>query len=297
MDALDSRRDLSPEKSFAPARRVGVLVGLLSFVGIALFGAWLLAKAGETPLGVQFAQYVIGFFLLLFPGAYVLYRTYALVRSTYTIDPNGVRLEWGLRTEEIPMTDIQLVRKRSDMDERMPIPLMVFPGSFVGERRARGKRWLFLAANLRDMVFLETKTKVFAISPVKPDTFVFELERMMEVGSLSPWRAQSIRPRLLVGQVWDLPILRALLLTNVGLSVAMLVVVGFLLTPVGRFPAPIPTQLILIALLNLTFLLINLFLGLFSFRRVETQPLSYILWGAHLAATLAASIVIFSLVS
>ena len=63
------------------------------------------------------------------------YRAYALLRADYYIDRDSLAMLWGLRVEDIPLTDIEWVRPASDLTNPLVLPRFRLPGAILGTRR------------------------------------------------------------------------------------------------------------------------------------------------------------------
>jgi hypothetical protein len=154
----------------------------------------------------------------------------------------------------------------------------------------------FLAADARNLILVATPERVYALSPANPNAFLEAFQRCTEMGSLSPQPGRSVYPTFLLSRVWGSHIARSLTLAGGGVSLLLLTWVSlaipgheqviFGLQPgfgLGAIPGgyAVPAvQLLLLPLLNLIFFGVDFFLGLFFFRKPESQPLAYLLWAS-----------------
>jgi hypothetical protein len=107
-----------------------------------------------------------------------------------------------------------------------------------------------------------------------------------------------------VTRLWGTPAARYLTLAGAVLSLGVLVWVSLSIsgleqvslgfTPAGSPRTYIPSiRLMLLPVLNALIYLVNLFLGLAFFRREESQPLAYLLWGTGVFASILFLIAVY----
>lgn len=273
--------------SFPPSRRGGALFHTAAMVLCLAGSVWMFNQATRTPVGMEFAGYLLGFIGLALPIPFLAYRLYSLLRGSYTIRSGSIRLVWGLRVEEIPLVDITWIRPLAYLDYPLPLPVLRWPGAWVGVRRIDRRHTVeFMAASRRGLLVIETARGAYAISPEDPAGFLHSFQRIAELGALDAPPGSSIRPGELVGSVWRSRFARWALVSALVLAAgfALWTVIALQPTPGVRYPLAgtsrfvNSTQLILMPVLNSVYFLIDLLLGLFFFRRPETRPLSYLLW-------------------
>jgi hypothetical protein len=71
----------------------------------------------NAQVGPTFVLYLLMGFLRSRPSPSFGYRAYALLRADYYIDRDSLAILWGLRVEDIPLTDIEWVRPASDLTQ------------------------------------------------------------------------------------------------------------------------------------------------------------------------------------
>ncbi len=276
---------------FTPARRTG-LIFLIGAILLLIAGAFFgLYRASLASIGPAFLAGVLPIIAAVVFVPMLVYRLYGLTNSTYVLQRDGIRLLWGFRVEDIPMTAVQWVRRASDIGSRLPKPLIFLPGSVTGTRKVSETGTIeYLSATTSDLLIISTPDRLFAIAPADRNAFMETFYRYSELGSLSPITARSVQPSLLMGRVWASWGARLLILLGAGLSIALFVWVS-LSVPLNQqvslgfrgdlFPCePIPSlQLLLLPVLNSLFYFVNLLLGLVFFRLDEKHPLAYLLWG------------------
>jgi hypothetical protein len=279
------------EVIFQPDRRFGQVFHLAAILLFVLIAGWGLWQAAQAIMGPVFLLFQVPFLLALGLVPLLVYRLYALRNSQYTLERDGIRIRWGLRVEEIPMTSVLWVHLASELSAPLPLPRLRWPGAVLGMRHLQGAGNVeFMASNARNLVLISTPVRIFAISPANPESFLHTFDRFTEMGSLTPLEARSVYPTFLLTRVWGSRPAMALLLASLLLSLSLLVWVSLTIPsrlqiylgfkPDGTFGDPVPpVRLLLLPVINTIFVLIDSILGLFFFRREESQPYSYLLWG------------------
>jgi hypothetical protein len=294
---------------FLPQRRPGLFFhagAILLLLALAGIGLW---QATQAVIGPIFFVYLLPSLLAVLVIPLLAYRAYALRSAFYSLERDGIRLRWGLRFEDIPMPAILWVHSAADLSSTLPLPWLRWPGAVLGTRHLAGAGAVeFLAASSKNLVLVATPGKVYAISPADMQGFIHAYQRLTEMGSLSPLAVRSIYPTLLLSNVWATRPARYLLLGSLGLSLILLVWVSLVIPtrqqvylgydPTGFAGDAVPAlRLLLLPVINTFFVLADLFLGLFFFRREESQPFSYLLWGSGVLTSLLFLIAVFSILS
>lgn len=267
---------------FEPARGLGIvfhIFALLLLVGASVWGIWQAARSAISP---SFLLYLLPLLVAFALVPLLAYRLYSLLGAYYHLERDGLRLRWGLRIEDIPTNDVVWISPDSELDRKLPLPFLRWPGSVLGLRiTADGKRVEFMAGQSRRLIVLATEKEIYAISPAQPEIFLGMFRGFMELGSLSPLTPRSIHPSFLLTRVWRHRPARYLILTGLVLNLLLLVWVSlvipertqiYLSFSAGSEPVP-SIRLLLIPVFSSFFYLVNAFLGLFFFRRIEGPPL------------------------
>ncbi|MDO9086229.1 MAG: PH domain-containing protein [Anaerolineaceae bacterium] len=275
---------------FYPERGRGVLLHglMLVFLVLIMFAAlWSTTSWAE---GSMFVLFMILIVILTAFIPFVFYRLYALLNARYILERDGLRLRWGLRTEDIPLTDIEWIRRANESGYSIQLPVFSWPGAFLGEKSNISLGSIeFIASDLNKLILIATRHKVYAISPKNPRDFELAFQRTFEMGSLFPIESRSTRPTAFIQQVLKDRFSRYLLPLNVGLTVLLWLVSGFIIAnnqqlPLGFSPQGVPLelvgsqQLLLIPILGLFVLVLNVVLGLFFFRQPDFYLIAYLLW-------------------
>lgn len=279
---------------FTPPKRRG-LAFHLSVLSLLFIGSiFTILRANRAEVGAAFSLWLLSFFILALPIPILVYRAYALQRATYQISPEGLRINWGLRAEEIPMSKILWLSPETHLERPLPLPWLHWPGGVLGVRKIGAGAVEYMASRPRDLLIIATPGKMYAISPENPEKFIRTFQRQAEIGTLAPIVARSVYPTFLLGSVWaNLPA-RVMILGGLLMIITLLL---WTTLASSSFTAPLPLsspQLFLLPIVNALFFLVNLLLGLFFFRSPQSQPLAYLLWGASLFTSLLFFVVFYN---
>jgi hypothetical protein len=275
---------------FPPSRRLGLIVHGLLLLALTGASGWGFVNLTRVQMGPLFVTFLLVALLAFAPIPFFAYRAYALLRADYYIDRDSLAILWGLRVEDIPLTDIEWVRPASDLTRPIPLPAFRLPGSVLGSRRHADLGLIeFIASDSRNIILIATSRRVFAISPADAGSLVRTFARATEMGSLSPAEPVSVYPSFIVTRAWENPTARFLWMTGLFLNIGLMVWVGLLIPSLGQIPfgfnafgAPNPatasSRLILLPSLSLLLFISGLIAGLYFYRWEKTRPLSLILW-------------------
>lgn len=283
---------------FPPPRNRGLALHgmlVLALVGLAMWGA---TSAWVSEVGPRFIAYLIVALAAFLPLPVLAYRFYALTRSGYFLDRDNLLIRWGLRVEELPLSDVEWLRPASDLTTPLALPWLRLSGGVLGVRRHPDLGPVeFLAAESGSLLLIATARRVFAISPEDTATFVREFQRSIELGSLAPAPARSLYPSFVVLQAWESPLARFLWLTALLINIGLLAWVGTLIpglqrAMLGFFPngqpmeAMRPVQLMLLPLLSTGLTVAGWLAGLSFYRHEPDRALAFLLWSSSALASL-----------
>ena len=271
---------MSREIVFQPPRRLGLLIQGIAALLLAFAGGVGFWQAFNVAIGPVFLVYLFPSLLALALVSVLSYRAYALGGAFYALERDGVRLHWGLRSEDIPMDAVLQVQQAGELSEALPLPWLRWPGSVIGMRDlSDGRRIEFMASTASSLVLITTAERTFAISPEDANTFLQSFQRFIELGSLSPLPARSIYASFLLARVWNTRVARYMLLGGLALSLLLLAWVSLIVPShdqivLGPFTHGEPTSavyLLLLPVLNSFIFLVDLILGLFFFRMEDNR--------------------------
>jgi hypothetical protein len=293
---------------FPPARQAGLIIHFILITVLAVVFAIAVFEVFQSEVGPAFTFYVLLALATFFPLPFLGYRAYALLRANYTLDREKIQIIWGLRLENIPVSDVEWVRSAHDLQVPLPLPMVRLPGAVLGARRHPDLGVVeFLASDANNLLLVATARQVFAISPADPARFVSTFQRTIEMGALSPSEAISQYPSSVIAQAWKYLFVRYLWTAGLFLNIGLFVWVTMLIpsleqVPLGFTPALTPlvvpgARLILIPFLSSLMYLISLLSGLYFFRWEEYRTLAFILWSSGTLSALLFLISVLFLLS
>ena len=272
---------MSNQYVFEPERRWGGSFQAAAIVVLLIASVWGIWRAAQAEIGPVFLLYTTPALISVFLVPLLVYRLYSLLGAYYHVERDGMRLRWGFRIEDIPMGAVLWIARAAELEQRVPLPWVCWPGSVVGLRHLPdGSHVEFMANGIRDLIVIATQKQYYAISPHQPDRFLETFRRLMEVGSLSPIAARSIYPSFLLARVWRIKSARYLLLASFTLNVALLAWVSLEIPTLNYIylgsataSEPVPSvRLLLLPILSGAFFLIDVFLGVFFYRGAVEPP-------------------------
>lgn len=276
--------------TFYPPRRRALVLHALAAIGFLGISAASLVFALQQQVSGLFALLLVVSLAFFIPLPVVLYRAYALYNASYIIERDGLRIRWGLRAEDIPLTEIEWVRPASDLGFNLPLPPLSFPGAVLGIRKVEELgETEFLASDTASLLLIAAPRKMYAISPEDTRGFLRAFQIAIEMGSLSPLPAYSAEPAAFARHVWDDRVARGFLVAGLLLTIGLLVLVS--LSVPGRTEVPLgftaqgqpgelvpAQQLLLLPILGIFAYVVDVFVGLFFYRREPERPVAFILW-------------------
>lgn len=275
---------------FTPLRTRGLMFHILVVVFLLAGSAGCLLLSIQQEVGGLFVLFLLLSLILFAPVPLIIYRGYALYNAYYQLSRDGLRIRWGLRSEDIPLPDIEWVRPAAELGFRLPLPRVTWPGAIRGIRRVPELGEVeFMASNSGSLMVIATTHKVYAISPGDPRGFARAFQYAMEMGSLTPLQPASTQPAAYARRVWDDRPARIFLIAGMILTIVLFVLVSLIIPtretiPLGydAFGAPLPPvpsqQLLLLPVLGIFAFVANLVGGLYFYRRQAQKPVAFLLW-------------------
>lgn len=294
---------------FPPSRQRGLFIHLVVTVVLGAISLLALWMTFQTPVGLLFTVYFLVFFVTALPTPILAYRAYALTRANYYLDRNALRLVWGLRVEEIPVTDVEWIRPVAGLLAPINLPWLRLPGGILGVTHQPDiGRVEFLASDAQNLLLVATARQIFAISPENPTAFAAAFQKTIEMGSLQPADGHSEYPSFVVVRAWDNLVVRFLWLAGVFLNTGLLIWVGVLIptlkqVSLGFTPARLPlepvsgVQLILLPFLSLLLFTAGWLAGLVFYRKTEQQALALIVWGSNVLTALFFLVAVYFIIT
>ncbi len=276
---------------FPPSKRGGLLLHgglLLILISVSALGFYYLSR---TDLGPNFVIFLLVGLVAFAPIPLFAYRAYALLRANYILDRDSLELRWGLRDEDIPLTDIEWVRSVDDLTQPLGLPALPMAGAILGLRRHPDLGVVeFIASDRKNLLLVATAKRVYAISPADPAEFAQTFARAVELGSLTPAKPKSVYPSFVVVQAWTSGLTRYLWLAALFLNIGLFTWVSLLIPSFSRVglgfrldrtPDAVPSaQLIILPLVSTFLALVGWAAGLYFYRWEKQRILSQIIWAS-----------------
>jgi hypothetical protein len=275
---------------FRPVWRQGLTLHILLAVLTAALGGFLIWLAFQQKIGGLVILCLFGALIFLALLPLLVYRAYALYHATYTIEREGLSIQWGLRREDIPLTEVEWVRPMTDLVVPLHAPPLSMPGAYLGTNLHSDLGNVeFIASSYSTMVIVETANQVLALSPEDPEEFLYSFHRTLEMGSITPIEAFSSQPAEFIQNVFSFPLARLSLISSLLLTLLLALVTSLLIplkpivsmgiTPQGTPLDPVVSNRLLILPLLASFsFVLDVVLGLYYFRKPEQRHVSYFLW-------------------
>jgi hypothetical protein len=283
---------------FPPPKRRGLILhGVLILVLAVIAGAGFVSLT-RADVGPIFLISLLVAMVSFIPIPFFAYRAYALMQADYHLDRDSLAIKWGLRVEDIPLTDIEFIRSVDDLTVPLSLPSLPVPGGLVGLRRHPDLGIVeFLAADSKKLLLVATAKRVFVISPDNPVGLTQTFARATELGSLTPAESKSVYPSFVVTQAWSNGLARYLWLTTLFLNLGLFVWASLIIpsTPrvalgaqfAGNALETVPSsQLIIFPVASLLLSMAGWIAGLYFYRWEKQRVLAFIVWGSSMLMSL-----------
>lgn len=277
---------------FPPPKRRGLLVLTLIILVLASVAAIGFINLSRAPVGPTFLISLLTALLAFTPIPFLGYRIYSLWRADYHLDRDSLALSWGLRVEDVPLSDIEWIRPAADLTRPLSLPSFAIPGALIGIRRHPDLGVVeFLASDAKKLLLVATAKRVFAISPENPVALAQTFARATELGSLTPAEAKSVYPSFVITQAWENWLVRYLWLSGLFLNIGLFVWASLVIptTPrvafglqftQGKLDTVPSTQLILLPVASLVLFMGGWLAGLYFYRWDKERVLAFVVWAS-----------------
>lgn len=286
-------------QDFRPPRQRGFILhfGAL-LLNLAIIGFLALQTFNQQERGF-FILYLIAGVIVFLPIPVIAYRLFALLRSRYTVDREGIGIQWGLREEVIPMADIEWIRLAGDLAFDLPLPPVSVQGAVLGSHYHRDIGHIeYIASDASNLLLIAARDRVYAISPKDVRGFLNASARSAELGSITPISGKSSSANFLVTALLKDKVSRILLLLGIILSIVLLIATSFIIpmresiplgfNPIGQTADSSPSErLLLLPVLSLLMLVIDISLGAYLYRKEGFRTASYLAFAASLIMPLS----------
>ena len=276
---------------FPPPKQRGLLIHgfiLLVLATVVVVGFFQLSSADVGP---AFLTWLLVSLAAFAPVPFFAYRIFALYRANYEIDRDSLAIHWGLRVEDIPLSDIEWMRPAEDLTHPLNLPALPLPGAILGLRRHPDLGVVeFIAADAKKLLLIATARRVFVISPDNPSGLAQTFARATELGSLAPTEAKSVYPSFIVSQAWESGLARYLWLSALFLNIGLFVWASLIIpsTPQvaltqasgGALQSVPSSQLMIFPVASLLLAVAGWIAGLYFYRWDRERTLAFIVWGS-----------------
>ncbi len=236
--------------------------------------------------------------LAFIPIPILVYRLYSLIRANYSLDRDQLTLTWGLRVEQIPVSDIEWVRPLTAMASPSHCRSSVCRARCLACAATRTlARWSSWPRMRNPCCWWPPPGRFLPFHPQDPAKFLQDIQHAIEMGSLTPAVPKSVYPSFVVAQAWDSLAARYLWLAGFFANIGLLawvslmapslehISLGFL--PSGAARPPLQgSPCILLPIVSIFFLPGGWVTGLLIYRREDRRPMAYILWASGVVSSL-----------
>jgi len=283
---------------FPPPKRRGLIVHSLVIAILATIAVTGFINLTRADVGPVFLTSLLVAVASFAPIPFFIYRAYSLLNADYHIDRDSLAIKWGLRVEDIPLSDIEFIRSSDDLTTSLALPALRLPGGLIGMRRHPDLGAVeFLAADSKKLLLVATAKRVFVISPENPAGLTQTFARATELGSLTPVESKSVYPSFVVTQAWDSGVARYLWLTTLFLNLGLFIWASLIIpsTPIvalgsqfaGSALETVPSsQLIIFPVASLLLSVAGWIAGLYFYRWEKERALAFIVWGSSMLMSL-----------
>lgn len=281
---------MNENQVFLPARNPGLPIQII-LVLIVLGGAgFLLYLVFQQSGGLTLILLLTGALILLALVPLLAYRAYALLHANYDLERNGLRIRWGLRTLDIPLSEVEWVRPADDLQTPLKLPLFSLPGAVLGKSQHPDLGEVeFIASSTTNLVIVACMDRIIALSPEEEQEFVQKFNRTIEMGTLSPIQPQSLEPAVFLRSVFSDRLARVTIPTGFGLWFILLVLVNITIPnrstiSLGYDTLGLPlepvaaSRLLILPVIGVFLYTICLIGGAYFYRKEPTRPVSQMLW-------------------
>jgi hypothetical protein len=281
---------MSENQVFLPKRNPGLPIQI-TLVLIVIGGAgFLLYLVFQQSGGLNLILLLTGALILLALVPLLAYRAYALLHANYDLERNGLRIRWGLRTLDIPLSEVEWVRPAEDLQIPLKLPLFSLPGAVLGVSQHPDLGAVeFIASSAKNLVIVACMDRMVALSPDEDQEFVQKFNRTIEMGTLSPIQPQSLEPAVFLRSVFSDRLARVTIPSGFGLWFLLLILVSVMIPnrsnlSLGYDVAGLPletvaaSRLLILPVIGIFLYTICLIVGAYFYRKETTRPVSQMLW-------------------
>jgi hypothetical protein len=277
---------------FPPPKQRGLIVHGVVILILAIIVVFAFIKLSSADVGPAFLIALLIALASFTPIPFLLYRLYSLWRADYYLSRDSLTINWGLRIEDIPLTDIEWIRAADDLTHPVSLPPFPMPGGLLGTRRHPDLGMVeFLASDSRKLLLVATTKRVFVISPEDSAGLSQTFARITELGSITSIESKSVYPSFVVIQAWESGLARYLWLSGLFLNIGLFIWASLIIPSTPRvalgpqflgstLETVSSSQLIIFPLASLLLSVAGWIAGLYFYRWEKERVLAFIVWGS-----------------
>jgi len=283
---------------FPPPKQRGLIIHAVLILILAAIASIGFINITRTDVGPAFLISLLIATISFIPIPFFVYRAYSLLRADYYLDRDSLSITWGLRVEDIPLSDIEWIRSADDLTHPISLPRLPIPGGLLGMRRHPDLGTIeFLASDSKKLLLVATAKRVFVISPENSTALIQTFTRATELGSITPADAKSVYPSFVVAQAWQSGLARYLWLTGLFLNLGLFIWASIIIPTttrvalgpqfIGSALETVPSsQLIIFPVASLLLSVTGWIAGLYFYRWDKERVLAFIIWGSSTLTSL-----------
>lgn len=277
---------------FPPPKQRGLILHGIVILILTAITIFAFINISRADVGPSFLIALLIAFASFIPIPFFLYRLYSLWRADYYLSRDSLTINWGLRIEDIPLTDIEWIRPADDLTHPVSLPSFPIPGGLLGTRRHPDLGMVeFLASDSRKLLLVATAKRVFVISPEDSAGLSQTFARITELGSITTVESKSVYPSFVVIQAWESGLARYLWLSGLFLNIGLFIWASLIIPSTPRvalgpqfagsaLETVSSSQLIIFPLAGLLLSVISWIAGLYFYRWEKERVLAFIVWGS-----------------
>jgi hypothetical protein len=294
---------------FPPPKRSGLIIHGAIILVLTIISVAAFINLTRADVGPVFLISLLVALASFTPIPFLVYRAYSLLNADYHLDRDSLAIKWGLRVEDIPLSDIEFIRSSDDLTTPLSLPSLRLPGGLLGMRRHADLGAVeFLAADSKKLLLVATAKRVFVISPENPVGLTQTFARSTELGSLTPVESKSVYPSFVVTQAWESGVARYLWLTTLFLNLGLFIWASLIIPSVplvamgpqfaGSALEMVPSsQLIIFPVASLLLSVAGWIAGLYFYRWEKERALAFIVWGSSMLMSLCFLIAVLFIIT
>lgn len=283
---------------FPPPKQRGLILHGVVIIILAAIVIYAFIGLSRVDVGPAFLIALLIALAFSTPIPFFLYRLYSLWHADYYLSRDSLKINWGLRIEDIPLTDIEWIRSAEDLTNPVSLPSFRLPGGLLGTRRHPDLGMVeFLASDGKKLLLVATAKRVFVISPKDPTGLTQTFARATELGSITPVESKSVYPSFVVIHAWESGLARYLWLSGLFLNIGLFIWASLIIPSTPRvalgpqfagsaLETVSSSQLIIFPLASLLLSMAGWIAGLYFYRQERERVLAFIVWGSSTLTSL-----------